>query len=55
MNNIEPEHDANFKAPVAPEAEAINTAITESLAREIAATQSAVPEVSCRKLLGSGR
>jgi 2-oxoglutarate dehydrogenase E1 component len=44
VNNIEPEHDANFKAPVAPDAEAINTAISESIAREIAATQLAVPE-----------
>ena len=44
VNNIEPEHDANFKAPVAPEPELISTAITEALAREIAATQSAVPE-----------
>jgi 2-oxoglutarate dehydrogenase E1 component len=44
VNNIEPEHDANFKAPVAPDAEAINTAIPENVAREIAATQLAVPE-----------
>jgi len=44
VNNIEPEHDANFKVPVAPNAEAINTAISENVAREIAATQLAVPE-----------
>ena len=44
VNNIEPEHDANFKVPVAPAAEAINTAISENVAREIAATQLAVPE-----------
>ena len=44
VNNIEPEHDASFKAPVAPEPELISTAITESVAREIAATQLAVPE-----------
>ena len=44
VNNIEPEHDENFKAPVAPDAEAINTAISENTAREIAATQLAVPE-----------
>jgi 2-oxoglutarate decarboxylase len=44
VNNIEPEHDANFKAPVAPAAEEINTAISENIAREIAATQLAVPE-----------
>ena len=42
--NHEPEHDPNFKAPVPPAAEAIQTAITESLAREIAATQVATPE-----------
>jgi 2-oxoglutarate dehydrogenase E1 component len=44
VNNIEPDHDANFKAPVAPEPDLITTAITESLAQEIAATQLAVPE-----------
>jgi multifunctional 2-oxoglutarate metabolism enzyme len=44
VNNIEPEHDANFKAPVAPEPEAITTAISESLVHEIGATQLAVPE-----------
>ena len=44
VNNIEPEHDANFKAPVAPEPELISTAITENIAQEIAATQLAVPE-----------
>jgi len=44
FNNIEPEHDENFKAPVAPEPEAISTSISENLAREIAATQLAVPE-----------
>ena len=43
-NNIEPDHDANFKAPIAPEPDLISTAITESLAQEIAATQLAVPE-----------
>ena len=42
--NHEPEHDPNFKVPVAPAADAIQTAITESLAREIAATQIATPE-----------
>jgi 2-oxoglutarate dehydrogenase E1 component len=44
VNNHEPEHDANFKAPVAIAAEAVATAITEAEAREIAATQVAVPE-----------
>ena len=42
--NHEPEHDPNFKAPVALAAAAIPTAITETLAREIAATQIATPE-----------
>jgi 2-oxoglutarate dehydrogenase E1 component len=44
VNNIEPEHDENFKTPIAPSAEAVDTAISESVAREIAATQLAVPE-----------
>ena len=43
VNNIETETDPNFKAPVAPEANEIITAISEELAREIAATQSAIP------------
>jgi len=44
VNNHEPEHDDNFKAPVAVAAEAVASAITEDVAREIAATQVAVPE-----------
>jgi 2-oxoglutarate dehydrogenase E1 component len=44
VNNHVPEHDENFKPPVALEADAVSTAITEALAREIAATQVAVPE-----------
>jgi 2-oxoglutarate decarboxylase len=44
VNNHEPEHDENFKVPVPPAAEEVATAITEALAREIAATQIAVPE-----------
>jgi len=44
VNNHEPEHDENFKAPVAIAAEAVASAITEAEAREIAATQVAVPE-----------
>jgi 2-oxoglutarate dehydrogenase E1 component len=44
VNNHEPEHDENFKVPVPPAAEEVPTAITESLAREIAATQIAIPE-----------
>jgi 2-oxoglutarate dehydrogenase E1 component len=44
VNNHEPEHDENFKVPVPPAAEEVPTAISESLAREIAATQIATPE-----------
>jgi 2-oxoglutarate dehydrogenase E1 component len=44
VNNHEPEHDDNFKVPVAIAAEAVASAITEAEAREIAATQVAVPE-----------
>ncbi len=44
VNNLHAETDPNFKAPVAPDADEIITSISESLAREIAATQSAIPE-----------
>jgi 2-oxoglutarate dehydrogenase E1 component len=44
LTNTDFNSDANFKPPVAPDATAIETAISESVAREIAATQSAVPE-----------
>ncbi len=44
VNNLEAQTDPNFKVPVAPAAQEINTAISESLAHEIAATQSAIPE-----------
>ena len=44
VNNLEAQTDPNFKAPVAPEAHEIITSISENLAREIAATQLAVPE-----------
>ncbi|MDP1851490.1 MAG: multifunctional oxoglutarate decarboxylase/oxoglutarate dehydrogenase thiamine pyrophosphate-binding subunit/dihydrolipoyllysine-residue succinyltransferase subunit [Candidatus Planktophila sp.] len=44
LNNLQTESDPNFKAPVAPDAHEIITSISEALAREIAATQSAVPE-----------
>jgi 2-oxoglutarate dehydrogenase E1 component len=44
LTNTDFNSDANFKAPVPPAATAIETAISESVAREIAATQSAVPE-----------
>jgi 2-oxoglutarate dehydrogenase E1 component len=44
VNNLQTESDPNFKAPVAPDADEIITSISEALAREIAATQTAVPE-----------
>ena len=44
VNNLHTESDPNFKAPVAPDAHEIITSISESLAREIAATQTAIPE-----------
>jgi len=44
LTNTDFNSDANFKAPVPPDPTAIETAIPESVAREIAATQSAVPE-----------
>lgn len=44
INNLQTESDPNFKAPVAPDAHEIVTSISESLAREIAATQTAIPE-----------
>ena len=47
VNNLHTETDPNFKAPVAPEANEIVTSIPESLALEIAATQTAIPEGFC--------
>ena len=44
VNNLHAEADPNFKALVAPDAHKIITSIPESLVREIAATQSAIPE-----------
>ncbi len=44
VNNLQTESDPNFKIPVAPDADEIITSISEALAREIAATQTAVPE-----------
>jgi 2-oxoglutarate dehydrogenase E1 component len=44
VNNLHAESDPNFKAPVAADAHEIVTSISESLAREIAATQTAIPE-----------
>ena len=44
VNNLQTESDPNFKAPVAPDADEIKTSISEAFAREIAATQTAIPE-----------
>jgi len=44
VNNLHAESDPNFKAPIAPDANQIVTSISETLAKEIAATQTAVPE-----------
>lgn len=44
VNNLQTESDPNFKAPVAPDAHEIITSISEELAREIAATQTSIPE-----------
>jgi len=44
VNNLNAETNPNFKAPVAPDANTIVTSISEQLAREIAATQTATPE-----------
>ena len=42
--NYQEEHDPNFVAPIVPNAEDVPTFISEELIREIAATQTAVPE-----------
>ena len=44
VNNIDTETDPNFKVPIAPDANKLVTSISEELAREIAATQTATPE-----------
>ena len=44
VNNLETETDPNFKAPVTPDAHEIITSISVELAREIAATQTSIPE-----------
>ncbi len=44
VNNLHAESDPNFKAPIAPDANQIVTSISETLAKEIAATQTSVPE-----------
>ena len=42
--NYEEEHDPNFVPPIVPNAEDVPTFISEQLIREIAATQTAIPE-----------
>jgi 2-oxoglutarate dehydrogenase E1 component len=42
--NYQEEHDPNFVPPIVPNAEDVPTFISEQLIREIAATQTAVPE-----------
>jgi 2-oxoglutarate dehydrogenase E1 component len=44
VRNTEPASDPNWKAPVVPSPESVNTAVAESELRKIAATQSAFPE-----------
>jgi len=42
--NYQEEHDPNFVPPIVPNAEDVPTSISEQLVREIAATQTAIPE-----------
>ena len=44
VHNTEPESDPNWKAPVIPSPENVETAVAESVLRKIAATQSSIPE-----------
>ena len=44
VHNMEPEHDPNWKVPVAPDAEAVSTAIAEPVLRQIVQTQIAIPD-----------
>ena len=44
VHNHVPDTDANFKVPVAPDADHIETSISEATARVIAATQLAIPD-----------
>ncbi len=43
VHNTEPERDPNWKAPVVPAPETVNTAVSESVLTSIAKTQSAIP------------
>jgi len=44
VHNHVPESDADFKVPVAPDADRIETSISEATAKAIAATQLAIPD-----------
>jgi 2-oxoglutarate dehydrogenase E1 component len=44
VHNVEPESDPHFKAPEVSSPESVTTAIAESVARQVMATQVAVPE-----------
>ena len=43
VHNTEPESDPNWKAPVVPAPENVNTSVTETTLRKIAATQADIP------------
>jgi 2-oxoglutarate dehydrogenase E1 component len=43
VHNTEPQSDPNWKAPVVPAPETVNTSVSESVLSSIAATQSATP------------
>ncbi|NDD78293.1 MAG: multifunctional oxoglutarate decarboxylase/oxoglutarate dehydrogenase thiamine pyrophosphate-binding subunit/dihydrolipoyllysine-residue succinyltransferase subunit [Actinobacteria bacterium] len=43
VHNTEPESDPNWKAPVVPAPESVETAVDEATLRKIAATQAAIP------------
>ena len=43
VHNVTPEEDPNWKAPVVPAPESVNTAVDEATLRKIVATQSAIP------------
>jgi 2-oxoglutarate dehydrogenase E1 component len=44
VHNIAPEEDPNWKAPVVPDPESVNTSVDEATLRKIVATQTAIPE-----------
>ena len=44
VHNVEPQSDPHFKAPEVTAPESVTTSISESVARKIMATQTAVPE-----------